>query len=210
MQDVRGAGVADLAARRARMSQVLMPERITAKFSEPREDNIILDVLSDPRETMYDGANMYMQVAGRWTGFFLTDPAGPRGFNDPLWPLDAMSGANADAVEVGPGKLRDVPVTRYRLTVDLARADAAVPAGVSVPSGPFRALSRVPAEVWLDAAGLIRRAAVSADPTSGDESLTWAIVDLWDFGLAVDIAPLRPDEIVAPGDADWDAAGPQA
>jgi hypothetical protein len=209
-QDVRGSGVADLAARRARLSQVLMPARVTGKFAGPDKEDAILGTLADPRETLYDGANTYIQVSGRWTGFFRTDPAGPRSINDPLWPLDAMAGASGDAVPVGPDTVQGAPVTHYRLTVDLARADAAIPAGVSVPTGPLRALSRLPAEVWLDAAGLIRRAAVISDPAAGDGAVTWAIVDLWDFGLTVDITPLRTEEIVAPGDASWVQSAPEA
>jgi hypothetical protein len=56
----------------------------------------------------------------------------------------------------------------YRLTIDLARADAALPAGVTVPAGPYRGLSQIPAEVWLDADGVLaRRIAVMTDPMAG-------------------------------------------
>jgi hypothetical protein len=92
--------------------------------------------------------------------------------------------------ETGPDTVREVAVTRYRLTVDLARADAALAAGVSVPSGPYRALRRLPAEVWLDEAGLARRVSV---PTSwedtDDDKVIWAVAELWDFGVAADITP---------------------
>lgn len=209
-QDARGSGVADLAARRALISQVLMPGRVTGMFPAQGEDDIVLGTLARPRETLYDGANAYLRVSDRWTGFFLTDPAGPRGINDPLWPLDALAGANGDAAPAGPDTVRDVPVTRYRLTVDLARADEVIAAGVSVPTGPFRALSGIPAEVWLDAAGLVRRAAVVSDPAAPGLSGPWAIVELWDFGLAVEITPPGAGEIVAPSEADWDGPGPGA
>jgi hypothetical protein len=82
-------------------------------------------------------------------------------------PLDALWGARGDAVEIGQEAVRGVATTRCRLTVDLARADAALPAGVSVPAGPYRALTRMPAEVWLDAAGLARRVAVSPGLAKG-------------------------------------------
>ena len=141
---------------------------------------------------IYDGANAYVRVAGRWTGFSLADPGGPRGPSDPLWPLDALFGAGDDAVEIGPEKVRGVPATRFRLTVDLARADAALPAGVSVPSGPYRALSRLPAEAWLDAAGFARRISVSSDPTAAAQAQVWSIAELWDFGVAVHITPPGP------------------
>jgi hypothetical protein len=93
-----------------------------------------------------------------------------------------------------------VPATRYRLTVDLARADAALPAGVSVPSGPYRSLRALPAEVWLDAAGLARRISVNSEPASAAEQV-WSIVELWDFGVAADITPPGPDEVLAPAEA---------
>jgi len=79
---------------------------------------------------------------------------------------------------------------------------------VSVPSGPFRALRQMPAQVWLDADGLARRIAVDADPlTAHSGEQTWTVVELWDFGIAVDITPPRPDEVVLPREAYQDAPG---
>jgi len=69
----------------------------------------------------------------------------------------------------------------------------------------------MPAEVWLDAAGLVRRVAVSvesADPvTAASGKHAWTIVELWDFGIAVDITPPRPDEVVPPHEAYQDIPG---
>jgi hypothetical protein len=207
-RDRRCEGVADFAARRARVSQVLVPEGMAAALAA-NEDDAALREFSEPKEMVYDGANAYMRVAGRWTGFFLGDPGGPRGPNDPLWPLDALFGANDDAVEIGPESVRGVTATRCRLTVDLGRADAAVAAGISVPAGPYRALSRMPAEVWLDEAGLVRRIAVRAEPVTGASGVqTWAIAELWDFGVAADITPPQPGEVVPPREAYRDLPGP--
>src|SRR6202044_3029570 len=126
------------------------------------------------------------------------------------WPLDALFGAS-DAVEIGPEAVRGVPAKRYRVTVDMARADAALPAGVSVPSGPYRSLGALPAEVWLDAAGLARPLSLCPEPTDVADKQVWSIVELWDFGVAVDIRPPSPDEVLAPADAyrlaDEDATG---
>jgi hypothetical protein len=147
--DRRCEGVADFAARRARVSQSLFfTDGATAAFIDQRDDEPGTRDISAHNEMVYDGANAYIRVAGNWTGFFLTDPGGPRGPNDPLWPLDALFGASGDAVEIGPEAVRGVPATRYRLSVDLARADAALPAGVSVPSGPYRSLRSLPAEAY--------------------------------------------------------------
>jgi hypothetical protein len=172
----------------------------TAALTGRRDDDPGTRDLSGHSEMIYDGANAYIRVAGRWTGFSLADPGGPRGPNDPLWPLDALFGAGGDAAEIGPEAVRGVPATRYRLTVDLARADAALPAGVSVPSGPYRSLRALPTEVWLDAAGLARRISVNSEPAIAGAQV-WSIVELWDFGVAADITPPGSDEVLAPAEA---------
>jgi hypothetical protein len=200
--DRRCEGVADLAARRARVSQSLFfTDRATAALMEIDDDYQALRETIEHSDMLYDGANAYIRVAGSWTGFALADPGGPRGPNDPLWPLDALFGANDDAVETGPEAVRGVPATRYSLTVDLARADAALPAGVSVPTGPYRSLGRLPTEVWLDAAGLARRISVSTDPAAAPEAQVWSIVELWDFGAEADITPPAPGELLSPAEA---------
>jgi hypothetical protein len=200
--DRRCEGVADLAARRARVSESLfLTERATALLMELGDGDPGLLESIEHNEVIYDGANAYLRVAGSWTGFFLVDPGGPRGPNDPLWPLDALFGASDDAVEIGPEAVRGVPATRYHLTVDLARADAALPAGVSVPSGPYRALGRLPAVVWLDSAGLARRVSVSSEPAAAVDAQVWSIVELWDFGVTADITPPGPDELLTPREA---------
>jgi hypothetical protein len=200
--DRRCEGVADLATRRARVSQSLfLTDRATASLTELGDGDPALRESIERSEMIYDGANAYVRVTDNWTGFFLVDPAGPRAVNDPLWPLDTLFGASDDAAEIGPEAVRGVPATRYRLTVDLARADAALPAGVSVPSGPYRLLGRLPAAVWLDSAGLARRVSVSSDPTVAADAQVWSIVELWDFGVAADITPPGPDELLAPREA---------
>jgi hypothetical protein len=200
--DRRCEGVADLAARRASVSQsLLFTDGVTAALIEFGDDDPGLRGRVEHSEMIYDGANAFVRVADRWTGFGMVDPGGPRGPNDPLWPLDALFGAGDDAVETGPQAVRGVPATRYRLAVDLARADAALPAGVSVPSGPYRSLSRLPAEMWLDAAGLARRISVCSEPAAAADAQVWSIVELWDFGVAVDITPPGPDEVLAPSEA---------
>lgn len=209
--DRRCEGVADLAARRARVLQVpLFTAAIAAEFVQKHqpEDGDDPAQLTEPQEMVYDGANAYIHVAGKWTGFFLGDRDGPRTENDPLWPLDALFGAG-DAAEVGAEEVREVPVTRYRLQIDLARADAALPSGVTVPAGPYRALSQVPAEVWLDAEGRSRRIAVVTERAAGHDHVPiWSVVELWDFGVDAEIVPPTPAEVVAPGEAYRDTPPP--
>jgi hypothetical protein len=198
--DRRCEGVADFGARRARVWQLPMfTAGLTAEFIEKHQtaDEDDLALLREPQEMVYDGANAYVRVAGNWTGFFLGDRDGPRRVNDPVWPLDALFGAR-NAVEAGEEEVRGVPVTRYRVTIDLAQADAALPAGVTVPTGPYRALSRVPAQVWLDSAGQSRRISVAG----GDDPVPiWSVLELWDFGVQANITPPTPAEVMPPREA---------
>lgn len=202
--DRRCEGIADFAARRARVWQVpLFTDGQAAEFIEQHQAAADDDLaqLGEPQEMVYDGANTYMHVADNWTGFFLGDRDGPRTVNDPLWPLDALFGVRG-VVEIGAEEVRGVAVTRYRVTIDLAQADAALPTGVTVPAGPYRALSQIPAEVWLDSAGRCRRISVDADRAAGDNQVPiWSIVELWDFGVSADIAAPSPADLVSPHQA---------
>jgi hypothetical protein len=211
-EDARCEGVADFGARRARVWQApFFTDGLTANFMSSEDNEELRAQFGERQEVIYDGANSFIRVAGQWTGFFLGDPAGPRGQNDPLWPVDALFGARDDAVAIGPEIVRDVPTTRCRLTLDLARADAALPAGVSVHSGPYRALSRLPAELWLDAEGLARRIAVVAgSETRASSERTWMVAELWDFGIAADTTPPAPGEVTPPREAFRDLPGPGA
>jgi hypothetical protein len=59
----------------------------------------------------------------------------------------------------------------------------------------------LPAEVWLDAAGLARRISVNSEPAAAANAQVCSIVELWDFGVAADITPPGPDEVLAPAEA---------
>jgi hypothetical protein len=42
---------------------------------------------------------------------------------------------------------------------------------------------------------------VCSEPTAAADAQVWSIVELWHFGVAVDITPPGPDEILAPSEA---------
>jgi hypothetical protein len=133
----RWEGVADLAGRRAHFShRLFFTDEATAAISEPGEPGETAET-----EMAFDGASMYVRVGDAWTVFFPVDRDCPRGPNDPLWPLDAMFGANDEAVLLAAEAVRGVATTRYRITVDLARADAALLGRGSSP-GRARVLAR--------------------------------------------------------------------
>ena len=202
-----GEGVVDFAGRRARVSQLLMPEGMQEDISQRvRDDEAsprMWDALLRRREILYDGANQLMNADGRWFVHRLNDRDGPRHHTDPLWPLDALFGAGDGVVELEEERVRDVSTVRYRLTVDLAVADAFVPAGITVPEGSYRRLRRLPAEVWLDGAGLARRIAIAKNSNAAEER-HWTLTEFWDFGTRVTITPPDPDQILTAADeADW-------
>src|SRR5579862_6876187 len=69
--DRRCEGVADLPARRARVWQSLF-------FTDGGTAALIGSADTDrtiQNEMIYDGANAYVRVGDRWTGFFLADPS---------------------------------------------------------------------------------------------------------------------------------------
>jgi hypothetical protein len=60
--------------------------------------------------------------------------------------------------------------------------------------------------VWLDAEGRARRIAVLTSVRE-PEKPTWAVCELWDFGLPVTISPPEPEEVVHPREAPWSESG---
>ena len=186
--------------RRARVSQSLFfTNGATAALTGHRDDGPGARDLSGDSEMIYDGANAYVRVGGSWTGFSWLIPADRAGR---MTRCGRWTPCSARAVTPWRSARRPCaacPPRATALTVDLARADTALPAGVSVPSGPYRSLRAMPAEVWLDAAGLARRISVNSEPATADA--VWSIVELWDFGVAADITPPGPDELLAPAEA---------
>lgn len=78
--DRRCDGVADLAARRARVSQsMFFTDRATAALTGLGGDDPGLRDRVGQSEMIFGGANAYVRVADSWTGFFLGDADGPRG-----------------------------------------------------------------------------------------------------------------------------------
>lgn len=90
-----------------------------------------------------------------------------------------------------------MPTTHYRTHLDLVAADDAVAAGLMLPGrAPVRWWRRMPAEVWLDTDGRVRRMAF---PSAGSPSAAhWTITELADFGTPDPIAAPEPTMVVEP------------
>ena len=49
--------------------------------------------------------------------------------------------------------------------------------------------------------GVTRRISVSSEFAAAADAQVWSIVELWDFGVAADITPPGPGEVLAPAEA---------
>jgi hypothetical protein len=69
-----------------------------------------------------------------------------------------------------------------------------------VTPGPrsFRSLRGLPAEVWIDEQGLIRRMSYQSESGTEGAGEWWQTTELWDFGLDVQIRIPTEDELNRP------------
>lgn len=123
-----------------------------------------------------------------WAGFAGTDRDAALLPENPLWLVDALQGTRADATEVGHEEVRGTPTAHHRLTIDLAIADERLPGGIIAP-GPraYRSPRALPAEVWIDEEGRLRRMSFNDASAKRGTETTWSTTELWDFGVRIDI-----------------------
>lgn len=176
-------------------------------------------------EMVMDGLVIYMRMPflqeanpglKPWIKFDLQELGGQQGLglgqlmqfgaqSDPTQALAYLRAASDDVEEVGTEDVRGVETTHYRMTVELARiADAAPPEqreALRAQTEQLRELSgisRVPTEVWVDEEGLVRRQRLTyrdmrfAPGQEGDMNVT---MELYDFGVEVDVEPPAADEV---------------
>jgi hypothetical protein len=198
--DLQGEGVADFQRRRAHLRWQMMTTRMLEQSSDKPLLHGIKSAFGAPREAIFNGGRGYLRLDdGTWWSNE-ADTSGPRNAGDPTWPLDAFRGVTEVASAVGTEDVRDVRTRRVRCILDLRQADlAARPAGITLPDKvrrrwPWRRgqegwETRIPAEIWLDGAGLVRRLSIAPVPhlakREGDE--LWSSVEFWDFGVACEI-----------------------
>ena len=123
--------------------------------------------------------------------------------SDPAAQLGYLKGVSDAVEEAGKGKVRSVPTTRYRATIDLEKAAEA-------EEGAAREATRkmaeqlgareLPVEVWLDEDGRVRRyrmtMPVAKAPQGGPsmEGRVTVVQELWDFGVPVRVEPPPPGQ----------------
>jgi hypothetical protein len=136
------------------------------------------------------------------SGLTPSELAGIGGANDPARLLQFLQGASGEVNTVGEEQVRGVDTTRYRATVELARVIEKAPedARTSLREQLERREqaglgTTFDMEVWIDEDGLARRIR-QADP-EGDITM-----DLYDFGIDVDVEPPPSDQVMTEEELD--------
>ena len=121
---------------------------------------------------------------------------------DPTQTLQYLRGASDDFEQVGSEEVRGVETTHYRGTVDLRKALE------QLPGDSRDAFERVlelvgdttmPFEVWIDDDGLARRMKYEQPLPAGqggEETTMVLTMDMYDFGVEVDVKPPPDDEVI--------------
>jgi hypothetical protein len=200
--DLQGEGVVEFRHRRVHMDWRMMTMRMVEQSRE--RDTALMQRLKsafgEPREIAFDGGRRYVRLDdGRWWSNS-DEESGPRSPGDPTWSLDAVLGVTEATSAIGTETVRGVRTRRVRCTVDLRKADlVAEPAGVRLPDRarrrwPWRRRrqgweTRLPAEVWVDGGGLVRRLSIAPVPhlAKGESGELWSSVEFWDFNVACQI-----------------------
>jgi hypothetical protein len=89
----------------------------------------------------------------------------PIGQQDPSQQLDLLRGVSDDAREVGTEQLRGTAVRHYAITIDPVRlaAETTVVVPGSIVESAIKAAGPMPADVYVDEDGRVRKLAVSID-----------------------------------------------
>jgi hypothetical protein len=118
--------------------------------------------------------------------------------------LAQLEGAADDLEELGTEEVRGVETTHLRVTVDtdaaIERSDPAVRDRLREYAEATELPSTYPMELWIDDDGLVRRIRTVLDvpvAEGDDQEVTQeTVLELYDFGVEVDLTPPGEDETV--------------
>lgn len=167
---------------------------------------------STSMETRVLGTVMYMKMPGvpggkPWVKFDLDELSGMSGVdlaalsqarqNDPTQALSYFAGVADDVREDGEEEVRGEDTTRYKATFDLVKArDDAKPEAKATIDKLIETIgtSTMPATVWIDDAGRMRKMTYeldlsSAPPDLGGGGAMTTTFEMYDFGVEVDVEP---------------------
>lgn len=121
--------------------------------------------------------------------------------NDPRGVLDALRGVSGEVEEIGTEEVRNVETTHYRASVDLDKAQDAVPEARREDFASFAeqlGIDTLPIDVWVDEEGRARRFAYEVETPGTSKAPTSKVdlvIDLYDFGVEVDVQAPPESEV---------------
>lgn len=171
-------------------------------------------------DLLLDGFTLYMnlpflETAGLkpWVEIDLQALAQEGGFDlgslrglsqtDPTQVLQYLRAASDDIEEVGEEDVRGVGTTRYRMSIDLDKVAQQAPEEARAAIEELLAesgLETIPAEVWIDGDGLVRRIELAYEGmefTPGQKGDMDLRLELYDYGVEVDVQAPPADQIMS-------------
>lgn len=128
------------------------------------------------------------------------------GQGDPTPVLELLRGVTRSVKDLGDEDVRGAGTTHYETVLDLSKVVDEVPDSVRslVQSLIARAgTTDVRADVWIDAAGRMRKMSYEVDVTSADAEpapsrpdTMEVTMELYEFGVPVDVSPPSDDQVV--------------
>jgi hypothetical protein len=127
---------------------------------------------------------------------------------DPTQALSLLKGVSGPVTTVpGADVLHGATTTHYRAAIDLAKVAADGPAALrsELSKAAAAAKQSVPADLWVDGQGRLRKLTLSYDPSDfglaghasapSDEQPVTATLELWNFGVKVTATPPPADQV---------------
>lgn len=103
--------------------------------------------------------------------------------------LSMLEAEGATIRKVGPATVDGTAATRYRVTVDMAKALQAKGLTSPLLTGAAAQLPKLPADVWIGKDGLVRRVGISYGLSHHGKQMHMGMtMDLYDYGADVTIA----------------------
>jgi hypothetical protein len=141
-------------------------------------------------------------LAASGLGGLLPSPVAGNG--DPADLLASLTAISGSVTKQGTATIRGVPVTQYRVTIDLAKAAARVPGWEQASYKEFTqslGAKTIPVDVWVDSQNLVRRMREALPmPTGLGAPAGMAVTqttDFYDFGVPVQVSAPPASEVAS-------------
>jgi hypothetical protein len=112
---------------------------------------------------------------------------GYRQATDPMWQVYTLAGARDPGAELERRDVRGVSTRGVAVDLDFTQVIGSLPYGMqddlAKDVGKRARLEHVPARVWLDDEGLVRRMSIPNTPDKREQEILWYTLEFWHFGV---------------------------